>query len=106
MSGWAAARAVSGAEIAAGVADDDNDGAVVIPDETGGAFLYIWRSDEAGGDPTAVSVGPAPNWRNFFGAPVPMALGDVPGQVIVTVARQDAGLLSGETIEITDPDPA
>ena len=98
--GWSPDPLMSAPAMAAANFDEDEDGAVVIPDETGGSHLYIWRSDEAGGDPTAVSVGSALNWRNIFGPAVPMDFEAVPGQVVVTVVRQNAGLLSGETVEV------
>ena len=74
---------------------------LTIPDAAGGLHLVVWRSDAAGGDPSEIRVAAARSWRNLFGNAVPLADADgVDGQVIVTVDAQNAGLLSGETLQV------
>ena len=62
----------------------------------------VWRSDADGGDPTSVTITPSShNQRNIFGAASPFTIGGVAGQVIITVATQNADLYSGETLTVS-----
>ena len=97
--GWSVDAAISDAELAAGAASDGS--SAVLPDATGFNYIYIWRSDTDGGDPAAVSVAGTAGWRNNLGVAVAREYDGVPGQLLVTINTQDAGLLSGETVTVT-----
>ena len=75
----------------------------MLPAATGFNNLFIWRSDADGGDPSTVDIGSVVGLvsRVLFGAAVARTYDGVAGQLIVTILRQNAGLLSGETVEVT-----
>lgn len=74
---------------------------IILPDANGDRYLLIWRADDAGGDPTNISLG-AFNSRNIFGDAVPLTdeIG-VPGVVLVSVFLQNSRLLSGQQVEVS-----
>lgn len=96
LVGWSADSTAQAAELTAG----STTSSIVIPEATGNQHLILWRADIAGGNPTSVEIGSARSWRNVFGPAMPLIHDEVPGQAIITVYNQDAGLLSGETVSV------
>ena len=96
--GWSADTAVTESEVLAGQESDT--ASVVIPTATGSQYLWVWRSDTDGGDPTEVHISGGGNQRNIFGAATALTVDGNAGQVIVSAVLQNAGLLSGETVRV------
>ena len=80
-------------------ASDDSD-TITLPDETGVQKMWIWRSDDDGGDPTEVHVSGGGNSRNLFGAATALTVDSVAGQLILSVGTFNATLLSGEDVRL------
>ena len=95
-AGWSADTTISDTELSA--TSDTN--TVTLGAATGLQYLALWRSDADGGDPTEVHIAGGGNARNTFGAAVDRAFGGVAGKLIVSVARQNASLLSGENVRL------
>lgn len=71
---------------------------VVIPNASGNQYLFVWRADADGGDPTEVHVAGGGNQRNVFGVAIPFTYQSVAGQLIISITTQNASLLSAETL--------
>ena len=52
---------------------------VVIPSVSGNRYLFVWRSDADGGDPTEVHIAGGGNARNAFGVAIPLTYQTIPG---------------------------
>ena len=96
--GWSPDAVVTETEVLAG-AETDTD-SLRIPTATGGLYLWVWRSDVDGGDPTEVHITGGGDQRNIFVQAVALTVSSVDGQLIVSVQAQNAGLLGGEVIRI------
>ena len=96
--GWSVDTAVDAAEVLAGAESDTS--SVTIPTDTGSLYLFVWRSDTDGGDPTEVHIAGGGNARNTFGPASALMAGGVDGQLIVTVGTLNAGVNSGETLRV------
>ena len=96
--GWSVDTAVDAAEVLAGAESDTS--SVTIPTDTGSLYLFVWRSDTDGGDPTEVHIAGGGNARNTFGPASALTAGGVDGQLIVTVGTLNAGVNSGETLRV------
>ena len=95
--GWSADAVADASELTAAFPDQTG----TIPDGTGALHLVVWRADAAGGDPAEVHIATGGNARNIFGPAAPLAdANGTPGQVIVSVTTQKAGLYSGETLHV------
>ena len=92
LSGWSADQAISRAELTESSASNT----ITMGDANGLNYLVFWRADADGGDPTEVHLAGGGNARNLFGDAVDRAIDGVAGKLIVSVARQNADLLSGE----------
>ena len=95
-AGWSADAAVVESELGT-TSDTDS---VVLPAASGFQYLGLWRSDADGGDPTEIHISGGGNARNTFGSASDLAVGGVPGKLVVSVTRQNATLLSGETVRL------
>ena len=99
-AGWSADQAISDAELSASSATHT----VVLGAAVGFNYLALWRSDADGWDPSEVHIAGGGNARNTFGPAVarthPTGAGGVPGQLIVSVTRQNATLLGGENVRL------
>lgn len=71
-----------------------------LPPMTGFNHIAIWRSDVDGGDPSVVTIGPGGNARNIFGDPTSRLISGQPGQLIVTINRQNADIIAGEIVRV------
>ena len=96
--GWSVDTTVDAAEVLAGAESDTS--SVTIPTDTGSLYLFVWRSDTDGGDPTEVHIAGGGNARNTFGPASALTAGGVDGQLIVTVGTLNAGVNSGETLRV------
>ena len=97
-AGWSADATVTESEVlAAAMSDTDS---VTLPTDTGQQYLFVWRSDTDGGDPSEVHIAGGGNLRNTFGSAAALTVSSVAGQRIVTVSTQNAGLLGGETLRV------
>ena len=79
------------------VSSDTN--TLIIPNETGGQYLGIWRADADGGDPTEVTLQGAGTQRNIFGNAIARTLFGIDGQLIRTVAQQSADFVIWRNVE-------
>ena len=96
--GWSANTIILDSELTAGNSSDTD--SVVIPNESGGLYLLVWRADADGGDPTEVHIAGGGNSRNIFGPATARTFDGVAGQLIVSVGLQNAGTLSGEILRV------
>ena len=96
--GWSADATVSEAEVLAGSSSDTN--TATIPTATGNQYLFVWRANADGGDPTEVHISGGGNQRNTFGTATALQVDGVDGQLIVSVTTQNAGLLSSESVRV------
>ena len=96
--GWSPDTTVTESEVLAG--QDSDTASAVIPTATGSQFLWVWRSDTDGGDPTEVHIAGGGNQRNIFEAATALTVSGNAGQLIVSAVLQNAGLLSGETVRV------
>ena len=96
--GWSADNSPDDGEFTA----NSDTHSLVIPTETGGQYLLVWRSDADGGDPSSVVITPqSHNQRNAFGTAIPYTLNGVAGQALVSVLLLNADLYSGETLTVS-----
>ena len=98
-AGWSADAAVTAAELTV-ASEAETPNTVVLPSASGFNYLALWRSDADGGDPTEVHLAGGGNSRNLFGDAADLTVGDIPGKLIVSVNRQNADLLSGESARL------
>ena len=98
IAGWSADMTITDAEITAGA--DSATNSVVLPLESGSFYMFVWRADADGGDPSEVHIGPAGDSRTLFGAAVARAVGGVAGQMLVSVNTFNTGLTGGETVRV------
>lgn len=98
ICGWSADAIISDAELTAGAMSTSN--IVIIPDETGTLYLFIWRADVDGGDPSEVYISGGLNVRNTLTAAVARQVDTIAGQLIVGVQGWNAGLSSGESLRV------
>ena len=96
--GWSDDTTITDAELAAGATSDTN--SITIPDGTGSQFLFVWRSDADGGDPTEVHISGAGNSRTTFGAATPRTVDGTPGQLIVSASTYLTNFAEGETLRV------
>ena len=96
--GWSADTTITESEVLAGASSDTN--TATIPTETGTPYLFIWRANADGGDPTEVHISGGGNQRNTFGTATALQVDGVDGQVIVSVTTQNASLLSQESVRV------
>ena len=99
ICGWSADAAISDAELSAGAMSTTN--TVTIPLATGTMYLFIWRADADGGDPTNVQISGGLNVRNTLTAAVARIVDSVPGQLMVGVQAWNAGIISSETLSVS-----
>ena len=98
IAGWSADTTITDAEIAAGATSSTN--SVVLPLSTGSFYMFVWRADADGGDPSEVHIGAAGNSRTLFETAVARAVGSVAGQMLVSVNTFNTGLTGGETVRV------
>ena len=98
IAGWSADTTITDAEITAGVNSSTN--SVVLPTSTGSFYMFVWRADADGGDPSEVHIGPAGNSRTLFDAAVARAVGGVAGQLLVSVNTFNTTLTGGLTLRV------
>ena len=98
IAGWSADTTITDAEITAGATSTTN--SVVLPLSTGSFYMFVWRADADGGDPTEVHIGAAGNSRTLFETAVARAVGGVAGQMLVSVNTFNTGLTGGETVRV------
>ena len=98
IAGWSADTTITDAEITAGATSTTN--SVVLPLSTGSLYMFVWRADADGGDPTEVHIGAAGNSRTLFETAVARAVGSVAGQMLVSVNTFNTGLTGGETVRV------
>ena len=98
IAGWSADATITDAEITAGVTSSTN--SLVLPTETGSFYMFVWRADADGGDPSEVHIGPAGNSRTLFEAAVARAVGGVAGQMLVSVNTFNTALTGGLTLRV------
>ena len=96
--GWSADTTVTDGELNAGTTSTTD--TLTIPTETGNDYLFIWRSDADGGDPSEVHIAGGLNVRNTLGAATARTLDSVAGQLIVSVVVWNADLNSGLTLRV------
>ena len=97
-AGFSADTTVTESEVLAGASSDTN--SVIVPTGTGSLYLFIWRADADGGDPTEVHIAGGGNQRNVFGTASALTVSGVAGQLIVSVNTFNADLTSGETLRV------
>ena len=97
-AGWSADTTVTATEVLAGASSDTD--TVTLPNATGSQYLWVWRADDDGGDPTEVHIAGGGNQRNLFGTATALTVDSVPGQLIVTVTTANADFLSAENLRI------
>ena len=97
-AGWSADSNVTATEVLAGASSDTD--TVTLPNATGSQYLFVWRADDDGGDPTEVHISSGGNQRNLFGTATALTVDSVPGQLIVTVTTANADFLSAENLRI------
>ena len=97
-AGFSADTAVNAAEVLTGASSDTD--SVTLPTATGSQYLWVWRSDTDGGDPTEIHIAGGGNQRNIFGVAAALTVDSIDGQLIVTITTQNAGLLSGESLRV------
>ena len=98
IAGWSADTTITDAEITAGATSTTN--SVVLPISTGSLYMFVWRADADGGDPSEVHIGAAGNSRTLFETAVARAVGGVAGQMLVSVNTFNTGLTGGETVRV------
>ena len=98
IAGWSADTSISDAEITAGANSATN--SVVLPTETGSFYMFIWRANADGGDPSEVHIGPAGNSRTLFGAATAKTVGSIVGVLIVSVNTFNTVATGGETVRV------
>ena len=96
--GWSADNAVTEAEVLAGASSDS--ATATLPTGAGNQFLWVWRSNLDGGDPSEVHIAGSLNLRNTLGPAVALTVSGVAGQLIVSVITQNVGLLGGENLRV------
>ena len=96
--GWSSDTAVDATEVLSGAFSDTN--SATIPTDTGTLYLWVWRSDSDGGDPTEVHIAGGGNSRNTFGVASALTVDSVAGQLIITVGTLNADVNSGETLRV------
>ena len=97
-AGWSPDNAVTSAEVLLG-ANTDTD-TITLPTGSGNEFLWIWRADEDGGDPSEVHIAGGGNVRNTFGNASALTVDSISGQLIISVTTQNVGLLGGEIVRV------
>ena len=97
-AGWSADTAISDSEILGGGVSDTN--SVVMPMATGSQYMFVWRADADGGDPSEVHIAGAGNSRTLFGTAAARAVDGLAGQLIVSVNNFNATAISGSTIRV------
>ena len=97
-AGWSSDTSISDAELSA---ISNNSDTVTLPTASGLNYLALWRADQDGGDPEVVNLAGGGNSRNLFSAAVARTISGTAGQLIVSVARQNADLLSGESARLS-----
>ena len=75
-------------------------GTATIPTAEGNLNMVVWRADRAGGDFTEIHWSGGGNSRNIYGAAQALTVDGVAGRAVVTVTKQKAGFLSGESIRV------
>ena len=98
IAGWSDDTTITDAEITAGATSTTN--SVVLPTSTGSFYMFVWRADADGGDPSEVHIGPAGNSRTLFDAAVARAVGGVAGQLLVSVNTFNTTLTGGLTLRV------
>ena len=97
--GWSDDQSISDAEIAAGATSSGN--SVTIPTGTADhQYLFIWRADADGGDPTEVHVAGSGDSRSTFGAAVARTVDGTQGQLIVSAATYITSYAEGENVRV------
>ena len=96
--GWSADTSISAADVLAGA--DATARQQTIPAETVSQYLFVWRPDVDGGDPSEVLIGGG-GGRNQFGAATALSVGGVAGHLIISETTLNASLLSGESLRVT-----
>ena len=96
--GWSTDNTVTETEVLAGVSSDT--ATATLPTGTGNQFLWVWRSNLDGGDPSEVYIAGGLNVRNTLGAAGALSVSGVAGQIIVSVTSQNVGLLGGENVRV------
>ena len=99
IAGWSDDTTITDAEITAGGTSATN--SVVLPLSAGSRYMFVWRADADGGNPSELHIGAAGgNSRTLFGAAVARAVGGVAGQMLVSINTFNAGLTGGETVRV------
>ena len=96
--GWSTDNTVTETEVLAGVSSDT--ATATLPTGSGNQFLWVWRSNVDGGDPSEVYIAGGLNVRNTLGAAAALTVSGVAGQIIVSVTSQNVGLLGGENVRV------
>ena len=106
--GWSADTTITETEVLAGATSDTN--TITIPNAgTGGQYLFIWRADADGGDPTEVHIAGRGNSRNTYWTCFARTVDSIPGQLICFGGAANVlGCLKAETLEgcVTMPLPS
>ena len=98
IAGWSADTSISDAEITAGATSDTN--SVVLPTGSGSLYMFIWRADADGGDPSEVHISGVLNSRNLFATATAKIVNSIAGQLIVSVNTFNVALTGGETVRV------
>ena len=97
-AGWSADVVITDAEIVAG--GNSNSDRVLLPTEVGSQYMFVWREDADGGDPSEVFIAGAGNSRPLFGVGVARTINAVSGVLIVSVNTFNAVLTGGEIVRV------
>lgn len=98
LVGWAASTSPTVNELAAAAASTSN--TATLPSGTGSLYMFIFRSDDLGGDMTEVHIFGGGNSRNLYGAASAQTINNVAGQLIVSINTFNATLLSGTDVRV------
>ena len=97
-AGWSADASIEDSEILAGGVSDTN--SVVLPTGTGSLYMFIWRADADGGDPSEVHIAGAGDSRTSFGAATARVVETIAGQLLVSVNTFNTAFAGGETVRL------
>ena len=97
-AGWSADASIEDSEILAGGVSDTN--SVVLPTGTGSLYMFIWRADADGGDPSEVHIAGAGDSRTSFGAATARVVETIDGQLLVSVNTFNTAFAGGETVRL------
>ena len=97
-AGWSADTSISESDVLAGASSDSN--TVTLPLDSGGLYLFIWRADADGGDPSEVHIAGGGNARNTFGPASALTVDGIAGQLIISATTLNADGFGGESVRV------